>query len=65
MQAKIRKVIKVSIKNRDELKKKYQCSQTAIYQALAFRTQNERAERIRQDALLNYKGVLTRVPVLN
>lgn len=65
MQVKMIKIISVSVKNREELKKKYRCSQTAIYNALAYRTMNERAEQIRQDALKNYGGVEGKKAVLN
>lgn len=58
MQTKKVKFISVSIKNRDELKKKYQCSQTAIYNALAYRTSCKRAESIRRDAIDNFGGVV-------
>lgn len=65
MQVKMIKIISVSIKNREELKKKYRCSQTTLYNALAYRTMNERAEQIRQDALKNYCGVEGKKAVLN
>lgn len=65
MQVKMIKIISVSIKNREELKKKYRCSQTTLYNALAYRTMNERAEKIRQDALKNYGGVEGKKAVLN
>lgn len=65
MQVKMIKIISVSIKNREELKKKYRCSQTTIYNALAYRAMNERAGQIRQDALNNYGGVEYKKAVLN
>lgn len=65
MQVKMQKIISVSIKNREELKKKYQCSQTTLYNALAYKTMNRRADVIRQDALDNFGGVESKKPVLN
>ena len=65
MQVKKEKVISVTPKNRKELIKKYQCSQTTVYQALRFVTNNERAEKIREDALKRFGGKLNRKLVLN
>jgi len=65
MQAKTQKIISISIKNRDKLKKKYQCSQSAIYNALAYRTMNKRAGLIRQDALKNFGGIEVEKPIFN
>ena len=59
MQVKMQKIISVSIK------KKYQCSQTTLYNALAYKTMNRRADAIRQDALDNFGGVESEKPVLN
>ena len=54
MQIKMQKIISVSIKNREELKKKYQFSQTTLYNALAYKTMNRRADVIRHYALDNF-----------
>ena len=65
MQVKRQKVISVSTENRKKLIAKYQCSQTTIYQALRFVTNNKRADCIRQDALSNFGGQLNKRLVLN
>lgn len=65
MQAKTQKIISISIKSRDKLIEKYQCSQTAIYNALAYRTKNKRAELIRQDAVKRFGGIEIEKPVFN
>lgn len=65
MQAKTQKVISISIKSRERLKAKYQCSQASIYNALAYRTWNKRAEQIRQDAIKRYGGIEVEKPVFN
>lgn len=63
MQAKTQKIISVSLRCRDKLKVKYQCSQTSVYNALAFRTNNKRAEQIRQDAIKKYGGIEIDKPI--
>ena len=47
------------------MKAKYQCSQASIYNALAYRTWNKRAELIRQDAIKRYGGIEVEKPVFN
>lgn len=65
MQVKTQKVIVIPIKSRDTLKRKYQCSQTSLYNALAYRTMNKRAQQIRQDAIKKFGGVEVDKPVFN
>lgn len=57
MQQKKRKVISVSPESRKKLMALYGCSQTAVYQALAYVTHTQRAEQIRQDAINLFGGV--------
>lgn len=65
MQAKTQKIISISIRGRDKLKEKYKCSQSAVYNALAYRTLNKRAEMIRQDAIKRFGGVEVERPIFN
>ncbi len=65
MQVKTQKVIVIPLKCRDALKRKYQCSQTSLYNALAYRTMNKRAQQIRQDAIKKFGGVEVDKPVFN
>lgn len=57
MQVKKRKIISVTPENRDLLIEKFGCSQTTVYQALAYKTNNKRAANIREAALNEYGGV--------
>lgn len=65
MQTKTVKSISISIKSRDKLKEKYHCSQSAVYNALAFRTMNQRAKAIREDAMANFGGVISKRPIFS
>lgn len=65
MQVKRQKIISVSPENRKKLIKKYQCSQTTVYQALRYVTNTKRAEDIRKDALEMFGGKVNRKLVMN
>lgn len=65
MQVKKLKIIKVSKEGRMKLIERYGCRRETIYNALAYRTNGERPERIRQDALNEFGGVKTEKVVFN
>lgn len=65
MQVKKLKIIKVSKEGRMKLIERYGCRRETIYAALAYRTNGERPERIRQDALNEFGGVKTEKIVFN
>lgn len=58
MQAKKLKIIKVPLEGRLKLAEKYKCRRETIYNALGNRTHSELAERIRNDALKLFGGVV-------
>lgn len=51
-----RKKIKVSRTSLDALAAMFDCTVTKVYNALAYRSNSESAELIRQEALQNYGG---------
>ena len=61
---KVRK-IKVNKQNIEALSEKYYCTITAVYNALAYRSNSENAEKIRREALQNFGGKeVTEIKVL-
>lgn len=50
------KKIKVSRTSLDTLAAMFNCTVTKVYNALAYRSNSESAEEIRQEALQNYGG---------
>lgn len=59
------KKIKVSRTSLDTLAAMFGCTETKVYNALAFRSNSESAEQIRREALQNYGGKeVTEIKVL-
>ncbi len=59
------KKIKVPTARLNELAVAFGCTTTKVYNALAFRSNSESAEQIRQSALKDYNGLLvTEVKVI-
>ena len=50
------KKIKVSKQTLEELAARWGCTKTKVYNALAYRSNSESSEKIRQEALNNYGG---------
>ena len=63
--ARIKKIIVVARKNIDVLAKVTRSSETTVYNALAYRSDSEKAQEIRRLALSSYGGIETKRPVLN
>lgn len=53
------KVIAVAPAAVRELQRRHGASEVGVYNALAYRSNSERAERIRIDALDNFQGLVT------
>lgn len=54
-----KKIIQVPPKNVEKLAKAMQCSNVTVWNALAFRTDSENAQKIRRLAMSAYGGVET------
>ena len=59
MKAKRKPIIQVPYGNVDKICKAVRCRRTAVYDALAFKTNSELANLIRQTAISTYGGVKT------
>ena len=55
--ARIKKIIVVARKNIDVLAKVTRSSETTVYNALAYRSDSEKAQEIRRLALSSYGGI--------
>lgn len=60
-----KKIIQVPHGNVEKMCKAFRCKKTAVYDALAFRTNSELSNTIRQSALTFYGGVQTTKLVLD
>ena len=54
-----KKIIQLPLGNVEKMMKVFNASETGIYNALAYRSDSERAKRIREHALKFYGGVET------
>lgn len=59
MKPKKKQIIQVPPGNVERLCKAMRCKRTAVYDALAFKTNSELANLIRQNAIASYGGVKT------
>lgn len=64
--ARVKKIEKILVtrENIRRIMEDYDCSQSAVYNALRGGTNNEKASAIRRDAVQKYGGVLQKVPIL-
>lgn len=57
--ARKKRIIQVPLGAVEKMQEEFKCSRTAVYNALAYRSESDTAKRIREAAVRSYGGVST------